>query len=38
MFIAVLFTIDKTQKQPKCPLTDGWMRWAYIHSEMLLSH
>ena len=22
MFIATLFTIDKTWKQPKCPLTD----------------
>ena len=26
MFIAALFTIAKTWKQPKCPLTDGWIR------------
>ena len=26
MFIAVLCTIAKTWKQPKCPLTDGWSR------------
>ena len=25
MFIVALFTIAKTQKQPKCPLTDGWI-------------
>ena len=26
MFIAALFTIAKTRKQPKCPLTDDWIR------------
>ena len=26
MFIAALFTIAKTWKQPKCPSTDGWIR------------
>ena len=26
MFIAALFTIAKTWKQPKCPLTDDWAR------------
>ena len=26
MFIAALFTIAKTWKQPKCPSTDDWMR------------
>ena len=26
MFIAALFTIAKTWKQPKCPLTDGWIK------------
>ena len=26
MFIAALFTIAKTQKQPKCPLTDEWIK------------
>ena len=33
MFIAALFTIAKTWNQPKCPLTDDWIRttW-YIHT------
>ena len=33
MFIAALFTIAKTRKQPKCPATDEWIKkmW-YIHS------
>ena len=26
MFIAALVTIAKTWKQPKCPLTDDWIR------------
>ena len=26
MFIAALFTIAKTWKQPKCPLTDEWVK------------
>ena len=26
MFIAVLFTIARTWKQPKCPLTDKWIK------------
>ena len=26
MFIAALFTIAKTWKQPKCPSTDDWIR------------
>ena len=26
MFIAALFTIAKTWKQPKCPLTDEWLK------------
>ena len=32
-FIAVLFTIAKTWKQPKCPLTDEWIKkmW-YIYT------
>ena len=25
-FIVVLFTVAKTWKQPKCPLTDEWMK------------
>ena len=26
VFIAVLFTIARTRKQPKCPLTDEWIK------------
>ena len=26
MFIAALFTIAKTWKQPKCPSTEGWIK------------
>lgn len=26
MFIAALFTIDKIQKQPKCPLMGKWIK------------
>jgi len=40
MFTAALFTIGKTWKQPKCPLTDDWIREkvVYIHNLILLSH
>ena len=33
MFIAALFTIAKTWKQPKCPSTDEWIKkmW-YIYA------
>ena len=33
MFIATLFTIAKTSKQPKCPSTDKWIKkmW-YIYT------
>ena len=33
MFIAALFTIAKTWKQPKCPPTDEWVKkmW-YIYT------
>ena len=26
MFIAALFTIDKTWNKPKCPLKDEWIK------------
>ena len=26
MLIAALFTIDRTWKQPRCPLTDEWIK------------
>ena len=34
MFIATLFIIARTLKQPRCPLTDGWIRklW-YIYTQ-----
>ena len=32
MFIAALFTIVKTWKQPKCPLTDEWIKMWYIYT------
>ena len=41
MFIAALFTIARTWKQPKCPLTDEWikkMSHIYIYNGILLSH
>ena len=41
MFIAALFKIAKTWKQPKCPLTDDWIKktWCvYIYNGILLSH
>ena len=31
MFIAALFTIAKTWKQPKCPLIDDWYIYIYTH-------
>ena len=33
MFVAALFAIVKTWKQPKCPLTDEWIKkmW-YIYT------
>ena len=41
MFSVALVTIAKTWKQPKCPLTDDWIRkmwYIYIHNGILLSH
>ena len=39
MFIAALFTIASTWKQPKCPLTDEWIKkmW-HMYNGILLSH
>ena len=38
MFIATLFTIARTWKQPKCPSTDDWIRkmW-YIYTMQYYS-
>ena len=40
MFIAALLAITKTWKQPKCPLTDEWIKkmWYIIYNGILLSH
>ena len=44
MFIATLFTIAKTWKQLKCPLTDEWLRenvthtHIHIHTGILFNH
>ena len=39
VFIAALFTIVKTWKQPKCPSADKWiMKMWYIYNGILLSH
>ena len=32
IFIAALFTIDRTWKQPKCPLTDEWIKMSCIYT------
>ena len=32
MFIEALFTIAKTWKESKYPLTDEWMKLLYIHT------
>ena len=42
MFTAALFTVTRTQKQPKCPSIEAWIKkmWyyvVYVHSGILLS-
>ena len=32
MFIAALFTVVKKWKQPKCPLTDEWIKMWYMYT------
>ena len=32
MFVAALFTIAKTWKQPKCPSLDEWIKMWYIYT------
>ena len=32
MFIAALFTIARTRKQPKCPSTDEWIKMWHIYT------
>ena len=38
MFIAALFTIARTWKQPRCPSADKWIRKFHIHNGILLSY
>jgi len=41
MFIAALFTIARTWKQPRCPSTDEWIKkqwYIYTMKYLLLSH
>ena len=38
MFIAALFTIAKTWKQPTCPLTEEWIKRWGIHKHWLPFH
>ena len=33
MFIAVLFTITKTQNQPNCPLMDEWINTQCLYIQ-----
>ena len=35
MFTAVLFTIGRTWKQPKCPSTDEWIKMWYLYTMKL---
>ena len=39
IFIAALFTVARTWKQPKCPTIDNWIKklW-HIYNGILLSH
>ena len=39
-FIAALFTIARTWKQPRCPSADLWIKklWLYIHNGILLDY
>ena len=41
MFIEALFTIVKTQKQPKCPSTGEWIKkmwyiYTYVHTHIYI--
>ena len=40
VFIAALFTIARTWKQPRCPLADEWIRklWYIYTVESLLGY
>ena len=40
MFTAVLFTVARTWKQPKCPSVDEWIKTTMrnLHNEILSGH
>ena len=39
VFIAAVFTIARTWKQPKCPSTDEWIKiWLYITQWDITKH
>ena len=40
MLIAILFKIAKSQKEPKCPLAEEWIKKDVVHvyNGILLSH
>ena len=38
MFIAALFTIARTWKQPRCPLADKWIRKQWYIYTMVHIH
>ena len=38
MFIAALFTIAKTWKQPKCPLAEDWIKMWYLKWDITQSY
>ena len=38
VFIAALFTIARSWKQPKCPSTEEWIKKIHIYNGILLSH
>ena len=38
MFIAALFIIARTWKQPRCPSADEWKAVVHVHNGVLVSH
>ena len=38
MFIAALFTVAKTWKQPRCPSTDEWIKKCGTYIQLDISH
>ena len=38
LFIAALFTIARTWKQPRCPLTDEWIKNCGTYTQWNICH